>query len=576
MREFLHALATASVDPSGRRWIYAPYDQLTADVGPLAQTDPRELGLVLIEAPHKAARRPYHKAKLGFVLANQRHFALEQARRGVAVRYLVASGGYADALARFLDETDALRRSAPLMMMEAAERELRAELAPLVDGGRIHSVPHAGWLTSRADFLRAQPQPPWRMDAFYRHVRQTSGLLMQGGKPVGGKYSFDAENRRPWRGEPPSPTPPRFEPDAISKEVEALVHERFAHHPGTLDIGAWPTTAADAERMWAWAKRECLPHFGPFEDAMSTTSAGLFHTRISPLLNLHRLLPARVVAEVATDDRLPLSCREGFVRQILGWREFVRHVHCETDGFRRTATAHAIDPGAGDGGFARWRGEPWPTRDSRVDGGASPSTLGASAGLPPAYWGGRSGLACLDGVVADVWRDGWSHHITRLMVLANFATLLGVSPRELTDWFWAAYVDAFDWVVEPNVLAMGSFAVGELMTTKPYVCGAAYIHKMSDYCDGCAFDPKRDCPITPLYWAFMARHADALARNPRVAGPVASLRKRSDTQRARDEQVLAVVRDALDRGEALEPGAFAVADAPVQNGTAPGKRSSPR
>jgi deoxyribodipyrimidine photolyase-related protein len=576
MREFLDALAAAAVDPSGRRWIYAPYDQLTAEVGPLAQADPRELGLVLVEAPHKAARRPYHKAKLGFVLANGRHFALEQARRGVAVRYLVASAGYADALARFLDETDALRRGAPLTMMEAAERELRVELAPLVDGGRIRSVPHAGWLTSRADFLRAQPEPPWRMDAFYRHVRQTSGVLMDGGKPVGGKYSFDAENRRPWRGEPPTPTLPRFEPDAISKEVEALVHERFAHHPGTLDIGAWPTTAADAERMWAWAKRECLPHFGPFEDAMSTASAGLFHTRISPLLNVHRLLPARVVSEVATDDRLPLACREGFVRQILGWRELVRHVHCETDGFRRIATPQVIDPGAGDGGFARWRGEPWPRRQAQVEGGASPSALDASAGLPPAYWGRRSGLACVDGVVADVWRDGWSHHITRLMVLANVATLLGVSPRELTDWFWVAYVDAFDWVVEPNVLAMGSFAVGELMTTKPYVCGAAYIHKMSDYCGGCAFDPKRDCPITPLYWAFMARHADVLARNPRVAGPVASVRKRDAAQRARDEHVLAVVRDTLDRGDALAPDAFAVVDASGRGNTAPRKRSGPR
>ncbi len=288
-----------------------------------------------------------------------------------------------------------------------------------------------------------------------------------------------------------------------------------------------------------------------------------------------RLLPSRVLAE-ALAAPIPLASKEGFVRQLLGWREFVRHVHCETDGFRGTATAHGIEPGAGDGGFERWRGESWPTRDSRVDGGASPSALGASAGLPPAYWGRRSGLACLDGVVADVWRDGWSHHITRLMVLANFATLLGVSPRELTDWFWVAYVDAFDWVVEPNVLAMGSFAVGELMTTKPYVCGAAYIHKMSDYCGGCAFDPKRDCPITPLYWAFMARHADVLASNPRVAGPVASLRKRGDAQRARDEQVLAVVRDALDRGNALAPGAFAAADDSVQGSTGSRKRSGPR
>ncbi len=152
-----------------------------------------------------------------------------------------------------------------------------------------------------------------------------------------------------------------------------------------------------------------------------------------------------------------------------------------------------------------------------------------------------------------MWREGYGHHITRLMVLANLGTLLAIDPRALTDWFWVAYADAYDWVVEPNVLGMGTFATGELMTTKPYVSGAAYIARMSDYCDGCAFDPARTCPVTRLYWAFLARNAGALGRNPRVAGPVSAALRRSDAERAEDQRVHALVRDTLARGERLVP-----------------------
>ena len=393
------------------------------------------------------------------------------------------------------------------------------------------------------------------MDVFYKYVRSMTGLLMNDGKPVGGKYSFDVENRKKWKGEPAPPKPPRFEVDPITEEVVDLIDERFAHHPGTLDASRLPATADDAERLWQWARRECLPQFGPFEDAMSTASSGLFHTRVSPLLNLHRLLPKRIVEEIASDENIPLASREGFVRQILGWREFVRHVHRETDGFRRLGSSRKarIDPDPGDGGYSRWSGTAWNAPKSIADGGAKPSKLEASEPLPSAYWGTESGLHCLDQVVADVWREGWSHHITRLMVLSNIATLIGASPRELTDWFWVAYIDAFDWVVEPNVLAMGTFATGELMTTKPYVSGAAYIHKMSDFCESCAFDPKKNCPMTRMYWAFLARHADRLGRNPRFAGPVASVRRRADAERSEDERVLGVVRDTLSKGALLRP-----------------------
>jgi len=560
---FAAALAERNPDPAGRRWLYVPYDQLSDAIGPLVREDPRSLGIVLVESPWKAARRPYHRQKLALVLANQRWFALEQAARGVAVRHVVAEGPFRAALEPLA------RELGPLRVMRPAERELREDLAPLVAAGGLTLLPHEGWLTTERDFRASQEGPPYRMDAFYRQARRRTGILMRDGKPVGGKWSFDAENRKPWRGAPAAVEPPPFPPDPIKEEVGALVERRFARHPGRLDLDALPARAADAEALWAWAKARCLPHFGPFEDAMSATARSLFHTRISSLVNLHRLLPARVVADAAALD-LPLAGQEGFIRQVLGWREYVRHVHEATDGFRAlpagpsegapAATTRAVLDRPGDGGYARWAGAPWPAQPgAEGGGGATPSFLGAAAPLPPAFWGAPSGLRCLDTVVASVWEEGYSHHITRLMVLSNLATLLGVSPRELTDWFWVAYTDAYDWVVEPNVLGMGTFGAGEVMTTKPYVSGAAYIARMSDYCKGCAFDPARDCPVTRLYWAFLSRSDARVAANPRLKVVLAAARKRPAAERARDEAVLRVVSERLAAGQPVRPADVAAA-----------------
>jgi deoxyribodipyrimidine photolyase-related protein len=244
-------------------------------------------------------------------------------------------------------------------------------------------------------------------------------------------------------------------------------------------------------------------------------------------LNLHRLVPRDVLNDVLDAD-IPLNSKEGFVRQVLGWREFVRLVHRRTDGFRSL-------PG----------GRPCRTTPGRR--------------LPVVYWnedaegGTPSGLACLDHVVRDVWREAWAHHIPRLMVLANIATLLDVSPRELTDWFWVAFDDAYDWVVEPNVLGMGTFAVGEVMTTKPYISGSGYVHRMSDFCSGCAFHPKRDCPLTSMYWAYLARHETELSANSRMARTLAGLRRRSSGRRERDRAIFEHVSRVLAAGAALTP-----------------------
>ncbi len=519
MDAFRKKLAALNPEGAGRRPIFVAYDQLTDSSGPLARLPARECAILLVESLSKPGRRPYHKQKLALVLANQRHFALEQAARGVHVRYVVADS-YAAAV------RDTAAEWGPLAMMDPAERELRVELAPLVEQCMLVSEPHSGFLTTAQQFHAACPKPPYRMDRFYQHVRKATGWLMERGKPAGGKWSHDADNREAWRGEPPAPDLPVFECDDVTREVIDLVRARYAKHPGEVTAASLPATHAQAEQLWAWAKKSCLAEFGPFEDAMSSRSSSLFHTRISGLLNLHRLTPRRVCEDVLALD-VPLASKEGFIRQILGWREFVAHVHRATDGFR-------VGPGS----------EPH----------SKPSHLGARSALPAAYWGGApSGLACLDTVVADVWREAYSHHITRLMVLSNIASLLDVEPRALTDWFWVAYCDAYDWVVEPNVLAMGTYGTGELMTTKPYISGAGYIRKMSDYCRSCRFDPARNCPLTPLYWAYLERHKGALSSNPRLFMPMNALAKRTASQKKADAATFEEVTTTLARGEALVP-----------------------
>ena len=269
----------------------------------------------------------------------------------------------------------------------------------------------------------------------------------------------------------------------------------------------------------------------------------LFHSKTSVLLNLGRLLPLdliRDVADRAETGQAPLSSCEGFIRQLLGWREFMRHLHEQTDGYRLLADHVPQEQGS----RAQERSPDQTTLASQAYkstaghdpyAGAIPSALHASLPLPAVYWGVESGLHCMDTVVAQVIEEGWSHHITRLMVLSNLATLCGFSPRELTDWFWFAYVDAYDWVVETNVLGMATYADGGVTATKPYVSGAAYINRMSNFCGHCRYDPKKSvgpdsCPFTALYWTFLERNEATLASNFRMQMPYSTLRRKSQQE----------------------------------------------
>ena len=560
-------MAARPMDPASRRWWAVLPDQLDAEHWRSVADRAREQGgpmpgVVLVESDEWLSRRPYHRQRIALILLNQRAFADELRAFGIEVREVRGVAPVSQALVAVAAELGVLA------VHEPAEREMRAELAPLADRGLLRTFPNPHWITTPDDFRGSATGGGWRMDSFYRAVRARTGILMKGGRPVGGKISFDADNRERWDGTPAAPDPPRFARTTLREQVEREVLDRFARHPGTLDIEALPATHEDTLELWRFGLERCLPHFGPFEDAMSERSRGVFHTRISPVLNLGRIRPLRLVRDVEASGA-PLQSVEGFVRQVIGWREFVRHVHAATDGLRSAGGRRApVRAAPGDGGYARWAGHPWEPAappPPGVDGGAELTHLGdVRTPLPAAFWGVPSGLRCLDHVVEGVWDEAWSHHITRLMVLGNIATLLDVDARELGDWFWVAYMDAWDWVVEPNVLGMATFSAGGVMTTKPYVAGAAYIDKMGDSCEACTFDPASTCPVTRLYWAFLARHEPVLAGNARMKLVMGSLRRRPDHERARDRAAFVHVRDVLVRGEAVSPdsvnAALAAAD----------------
>ena len=530
--------APTAEDLQHRRWIYIPYDRYTDRTGPLTEQSASATGVVIVESTAKALRRPYHKKKLIVLISNMRHFALEQAARGVAVLYHFSPLSHGQALL-------ALQREGSLptlTCMTPAERELRLDLAGAITQGLdLTFVEDTTWASQPADFLKVygpyKNGKSYVMDRFYRHMRQQTGVLMQNAKPVGGQFSFDADNRNPYKNEIPIPTPPTFPPDAITEEVIALVEATYPHHFGVIDGFDLPCTQADCDRFWQFALAELLPTFGPYEDAMRDDQPQLFHTKTSVLLNLGRLHALDLIRDVAAhaeQGAIPLASAEGFIRQLLGWREFMRHLHEQTDGYRlltghipqepRRVFQEASPDQTPEAAHAYTPSDPY--------AGATPSALGAALPLPAVYWGAKSGLYCMDTVVAQVLQEGWSHHITRLMVLSNLANLCGFSPRELTDWFWFAYIDAYDWVVEPNVLGMATYADGGLTATKPYVSGAAYINRMSNFCGKCQYDPKKSvgegsCPFTALYWTFLERNESTLGNNFRMQMPYNTLHKKT-------------------------------------------------
>jgi deoxyribodipyrimidine photolyase-related protein len=521
-----------------------------------AQVERSQIRVVLVESYQRRRLQGYHRRKIGFLLSAMHDYTKQLRADGFHAECRMADS-FAQALGDHCRE-QGTGQVATMAASHYAGRHFQQERLADLLGLPVTVLPNSQFLVERFNpYPNPEPGKRYVMENFYRAMRRHFDLLMDGDEPVGGEWNYDKQNRKPLPKKHPAPPPlPSFPPNEDTQAILArILTEDDAPYVGSLTGFDLAVNRAQALTALNDFIAHRLPLFGPYEDAMSHRSRSLFHTRISSLVNIHRLLPSRVVADVA-GMRLPLESKEGFIRQVLGWREFVRHVHKATDGFRNLPGGKTrIEKTPGDGGYERWAGKPWgSSKKARgLDGGAAPCALGCDTALPPAYWGEPSGLACLDRVVSDVWAEGYSHHITRLMILSNLATLLDVRPRELTDWFWVAYTDAYDWVVEPNVLGMGTYAVGGLMTTKPYVSGGAYINRMSDYCSLCSFDPKTNCPFTPLYWAFLARHEPVFKSNPRLRMPLATLAKRGIDKRTRDQDVFKKVREILEKGSMVTP-----------------------
>ena len=317
------------------------------------------------------------------------------------------------------------------------------------------------------------------------------------------------------------PPPTRFPPDEITQQVIALVNVRFASHPGTLDDFAWPVTRAQAQTALAEFVTHRLPDFGRYQDAMWEGQAWLYHSHLSAAMNLKLLDPREVIAatlDAFAAGRVPLAATEGFVRQILGWREYVRGIYF-----------------------------------TQMPGYLHKNELAAHEPLPAFYWTGDTDMACLRDVIRQTLRLGYAHHIQRLMVTGLYALLLGVTPQQVHEWYLSVYVDAIEWVELPNTLGMSQFADGGLLGSKPYAASGKYIQRMSNHCQGCRFDPAVSvgpsaCPFTTLYWDFLLRHESRLSKNPRMVMQVKNLSRLSAEQKADISAQAARLRDASRAG----------------------------
>lgn len=470
--------------------------------------------VVMIESLGRVRKRLYHKQKITLVLSAMRHFAEELRQAGWRVDYREEESFIAG-LSGHLKET----HSRKLGMMEAAEwqsRRMQHSLRKQLNI-EVNLVPNNLFLCEQ---FRSEEKPAKRLilEMFYRAMRKHFGVLLTPkGDPVGGVWNFDRDNRKPYRSKNlPSP-PVRFQPDEITEAVIEKV-ERTA----TKNIGSTQGFAMAVTRKQAIASLEDfilhrLRDFGAYEDAMSENEAILFHSLLSPLLNIGLLEPMEVIRraeETYHAGQAPINSVEGFIRQILGWREYVYWRY------------HRMMPGFHERNY--WQAE---------------------KRLPDFFWTAQTEMNCLRRVIGRVLETGYSHHIERLMVLCNFALLAGINPKEVNDWFLECYIDAYDWVVTPNVIGMGLCADGGVVGTKPYVASAAYIHKMSDYCKGCRYDHKSRtgddaCPYNLLYWNFLLRFEAQLRSNPRMGPNVLGLKHLKEAERA---TVQTQAREFLDK-----------------------------
>lgn len=481
-------------------------DQLHPDPHPLlTDFDPRHDRLLMVEAAEESTHVWSHKARSALFLAAMRHRAAAFRAAGLPLTYRRLGEhpypGIADALRADIGN------ARQVVLLEPGDHRLHQAIqrACAAAGVALDSRPDPHFLCSAADFQAwAGDKPNLRLEFFYRWQRRRHGILMAGDAPVGGQWNFDADNRQSFGRHGPGllPPPPHFAPDALTRSAITDVARHFPDHPGSTARFGWPVTTAQAQVALDDFMTHRLPEFGRWQDAMWSGQPFLWHSLLSAALNLKLLEPRTVIGatvDAYASGRVPLAAAEGFVRQILGWREFVRGVYAR----QMPALAEA-------------------------------NQYNHHAPLPAWFWTGHTHAACLAAAIGQTLEHGYAHHIQRLMITGNFALLAGLQPRQVADWYLAVYVDAVAWVEEPNTLGMALNAWPG-MTSKPYCASGAYIDRMSDYCRSCRYHPQTRvgptaCPFTTLYWDFLARHRQHFAANPRMALPLKNLERLDDTE----------------------------------------------
>ncbi len=496
-------------------------DQLDPDAAAFDGFDADLDAVWMAEVAEESTHVWSSKPRTAMFLAAMRHFGLALQAAGRTLHYtrLDASDNRGSLAAQLQADIERLQPARLVMTAPGDWRVLQAIKAVAQACGlplEIREDRHF-FVSVREFAAHAKARKSLRMEYFYREQRKRHCVLMQGDAPVGGQWNFDADNREAFSAAGPGAVPPRtsFAQDAITEEVIALVNDRFASHPGQLDHFAWPVTRAQALQSLQAFIEQRLPLFGRYQDAIWPGDPWLYHSHLSAALNLKLLNPREVVAAAEAAyhaGRAPLASVEGFIRQILGWREYVRGIY-------------------------------W----TQMPGYLERNALDANADLPAWFWTGNTGMACLRDALTQTLTHGYANHIQRLMVTGLYALMLGVQPKQVHEWYLAVYVDAVEWVELPNTLGMSQYADGGVMGSKPYIASGKYIDRMSPHCTGCRFDPaqrsgERACPFTTLYWDFLMRHQALLAKNPRMVLQVKNLARLTDVDKQAVRERAASIR----------------------------------
>ena len=494
-------------------------DQLNEQISSLSDCDKQNDVVLIAEVREEATYVKHHKKKIVLLFSAMRHFAnqLRDANFNVAYRYYDDE----DNQGSLLNEVKlALQRHNLQHVVVTFPGEYRLlksmQQWEQVLGVSVEIRPDDRFISTPEQFSKwADGRKQWRMEYFYRDMRRQTGLLMEGDQPIGGKWNFDHDNRKSMPADVQPPKPYTVEPDETTQTVMKLVENTFPDHMGKATDFSYAVTRLQALEVAKQFIDQRLPNFGDYQDAMREGDVWLFHSHLSFYLNSGLLRPLEVMqmAEQAYfDNAAPLNAVEGFIRQILGWREYVR-------------------------GFY-WHCMPTLQHDNYFE---------HTRALPEFYWTAHTNMNCMRQCISDTKQHAYAHHIQRLMVIGNFSLLAGLDPVAVNEWYLLVYADAYEWVEMPNVSGMILFADGGKLASKPYVASGQYINRMSDYCKNCGYSVSKKtgpkaCPFNYLYWDFLIKHQDKLAKNPRMALIYKSLGRMSeDNIAAMQEQAQALL-----------------------------------